>query len=273
LKILTFAFLSLVCATQPTVSSADVRVLTRAHSHNDYLQPNPLKDALSRGFISVEADIHLVGGKLLVYHKMEEGQPVVPKGTLDALYLQPLAALVEQNGGKVYPDGPSFILLIDIKTQAEPTYEVLKQTLKPYKNMLTIFAPGLVLREGAVRVILSGNRPIDTVRAEPIRMVAIDGRLNEPNQGDSSLVPLVSDDWSKIFSNWNGGGPMPEFERKRLQNYVAKVHGQKKILRFWATPENTNLWSVLYKEGVDLIQTDDLGRLQRFLLTQGFVAE
>jgi hypothetical protein len=40
--------------------------LTRAHAHNDYLHARPLFDALDHGFCSVEADVWLVDGKLLV---------------------------------------------------------------------------------------------------------------------------------------------------------------------------------------------------------------
>ena len=42
--------------------------LQRAHSHNDYEQKRPLFEALARGICSVEADIWLVNGKLLVAH-------------------------------------------------------------------------------------------------------------------------------------------------------------------------------------------------------------
>ena len=42
--------------------------LERAHSHNDYSRPRPLLDALDAGFCSVEADIFLVDGELLVAH-------------------------------------------------------------------------------------------------------------------------------------------------------------------------------------------------------------
>lgn len=40
--------------------------LERAHAHNDYEHARPLFDALERGFNSVEADVHLVDGRLLV---------------------------------------------------------------------------------------------------------------------------------------------------------------------------------------------------------------
>ena len=42
------------------------RPLWRAHAHNDYEHPRPLLDALDHRFGSVEADIYLVDGQLLV---------------------------------------------------------------------------------------------------------------------------------------------------------------------------------------------------------------
>ena len=65
-------------------------------------------DALEQGFCSVEADIHLVNGELLVAHDRDE---VKAGRTLEKLYLEPLLERVRKNGGKVYPDGPEFTLL------------------------------------------------------------------------------------------------------------------------------------------------------------------
>ena len=46
------------------------RALPAAHAHNDYLHKRPLLDALAQGFCSVEADIFLVDGALLVAHEL-----------------------------------------------------------------------------------------------------------------------------------------------------------------------------------------------------------
>src|SRR4051794_20826781 len=61
--------------------------LVHAHAHNDYEHPRPLLDALDAGFCSVEADIYLVDGKLLVAHNRKD---VRPDRTLQSLYLDPL---------------------------------------------------------------------------------------------------------------------------------------------------------------------------------------
>src|SRR6516165_11995665 len=78
--------------------------LRRAHAHNDYEHKRPLFDALDRGFCSVEADVYLIDGKLLVAHDRKD---VKPDRTLEALYLDPLRERAKANGGRVYPDGPT----------------------------------------------------------------------------------------------------------------------------------------------------------------------
>ncbi|MEE3055365.1 MAG: hypothetical protein VYB34_16660, partial [Planctomycetota bacterium] len=38
--------------------------------------------------------------------------------------------------------------------------------------------------------------------------------------------------------------------------------------RFWATPEDPAVWKTLLEAGVDLVNTDDLPGLRKFLLEQ-----
>src|SRR5580698_9582247 len=103
-------------------SRADVVPLTRAHAHNDYEHKHPLTDALAEGFCSVEADINLVDGKLLVAHSRAA---VKPNRTLQSLYLDPLRERVKQYHGRVYPDGPPVWLLIDFKNSPKEMYPIL----------------------------------------------------------------------------------------------------------------------------------------------------
>src|SRR5262245_51794473 len=70
-----------------------------AHAHNDYEHARPLLDALEQNFDSVEADVHLVDGQLLVAHDRKDARA---DRTLEKLYLDPLGERVKQNGGWVY---------------------------------------------------------------------------------------------------------------------------------------------------------------------------
>src|SRR3954451_21378479 len=54
---------------------ASVVPIASLHAHNDYQHARPLAEALANGFASVEADVCLVGGQLLVGHKVEECVP------------------------------------------------------------------------------------------------------------------------------------------------------------------------------------------------------
>ncbi|MCD6339453.1 MAG: phosphatidylinositol-specific phospholipase C/glycerophosphodiester phosphodiesterase family protein [Verrucomicrobia bacterium] len=246
----------------PSVRPVEPIPLPRAHAHNDYEHARPLLDALDCGFCSVEADVHLVDGKLLVAHDRSN---VRPDRTLEALYLKPLAERVRANGGRVHRGGPQFTLLIDFKSAAEPTYAALRPLLAKHKEMLARFTPNGT-REGAVIVILSGNRPENALAAEPIRWAAIDGRLPDLERNPpASLVPLISHSWRNVF-RWRGQGPIPPAETARLKSLVRRTHQQGRRIRFWAAPDNPAGWEVLYEAGADLINTDDLKGLRRFLL-------
>ncbi|MEU6645300.1 hypothetical protein ABZ863_22450 [Saccharomonospora sp. NPDC046836] len=104
-----------------------VRPLAQAHAHNDYEHPRPLLDALAAGFTSVESDIYLVDGQLLVGH---DPQDLTAERTLEALYLEPLRARVLATHGRVYQRPADFQLLVDIKTEANSTYAALEQRLR-----------------------------------------------------------------------------------------------------------------------------------------------
>jgi len=237
------------------------RPLTGAHAHNDYEHARPLVDALECGFCSVEADVYPVDGKLLVAH---ERKKVTAERTLEALYLAPLRRRVEENGGRVYRDGPPVTLLIDFKEDPPRTYELLRDLLKPYAPMLTVHRDGKA-QPGAVTVILTGDWPRDMVAAERERYVAGDGRPEDLDKNPpADLLPWISCSWGTLFK-WRGTGAMPETEKQALRKLAERVHGQGRKLRFWGTPDKPAFWTQLRAAGVDLISADDLEGLQKFL--------
>ena len=237
--------------------------LPSAHAHNDYWHERPLLDALDRGFTSVEADVFLVNGQLQVGHEVTE---LKPDRTLESLYLEPLSRRVRKNGGHVYPNGQRFFLLVDIKSDADATYQQLHDVLTKHADMLTRVDSGKTER-GAVTVVLSGNRPVEAVSNASIRYVGLDGRLGDlSSEAPADLMPMISDSWSTHFT-WRGKGPIPPTERTKLREIVRKAHAAGRVVRFWATPENEAVWRELRLAGVDLIGSDQLGRLARFLST------
>ena len=235
--------------------------LTRAHAHNDYLHNRPLLDALDEGFSSVEADIYLVDGELLVAHDRKDCDPA---RTLRRLYLDPLHDRARRNGGHIHPGAENFILLIDIKSEAEPTYRALNQQLAEYPEVFSSVTDGQVAAK-AVQAIVSGNRPQQLIAADSPRFVGIDGRLTDLDSGlHSHLLPLISDNWQLHF-HWRGEGSIPPAELQKLNDIVATTHAKQRKLRFWATPDNPAVWKVLNDADVDLINTDNLSGLRKFL--------
>src|SRR5882724_5213602 len=132
---LAFATCALSCGVALAEAPATQPVpLVHVHAHNDYEHARPLLDALDHGFCSVEADIHLVGERLLVAHDIKA---VREDRTLQSLYLEPLRQRAKANDGRVYRGGPVVVLLIDVKTPFAATYPVLKEVLRAYADVLT----------------------------------------------------------------------------------------------------------------------------------------
>ena len=237
--------------------------LDRAHAHNDYEHQRPLFDALDRGFGSVEADIYLVNGALLVAHERDS---VSADRTLEGLYLAPLRAWIASHGGSVYVGRPPLTLLIDVKSNAASPWAALEPLLRQYDDVITSWHGDSVMTRPIVAVI-SGERPLVTLPAEHDRGAALDGRLGDltaAHPSPATVMPLVSDDWKEI-TKWRGQGDPPKSARQRVAQAVARAHAQGRRLRFWNTPDLPVVWRLLSESGVDLIGADDLDALRRFL--------
>ena len=167
----------------------------------------------------------------------------------------------------MHPGAPPLLLLIDVKSDAEATYERLGKVLREYADILTI-AAGEAIVPGAVTAVLSGERPRTALLETPIRFVAYDGRLADLEGAGADLpvsfMPLVSQNWSAV-SSWDGTGPEPPDLRATLTKWADAAHSQGRRLRFWGTPEGPAVWKALLESGVDLINTDDLPGLGAFL--------
>lgn len=245
-----------------SVAQLPASPLRQAHAHNDYLHERPLLDAVQNRFASVEADIFLVDGELLVAHAFWE---LDKNRTLQKLYLDPLKELIQANEGTVFKEATAeFTLLIDIKNKGAETYQTLHRVLGNYPQLVSHVKDGTLHRK-AVRVIISGDRAIDVIRRTSPRLAGIDGRLTDLDTTlPNDLMPLISDNWRNHFK-WRGKGPIPKLEKAKLNSLVSKAHATGRRIRFWATPDTKDVWTVLQEAGVDLINTDDLDGLKSHL--------
>jgi len=245
--------------------SAQVIPLPLAHSHNDYNRKNPLKDALANGFTSVEADVLYIYGKLYVGHNMPNKKRHQLK-TLTKQYLKPLYKRFKANDGEIYKGYKGdFYLWVDIKFEAGRSYNALRERLYPFREMLTYYENGK-LHQGKVTVILSGDRPFRQLLFDDLQLMTLDGRPSDLGKNYSTtLMPFISEHAGKIcqVTNYEEVGAV---EIRRIYEFAAKAKAQGKKVRLWATPENEELWEELVKAKVGLINTDDLGRLRRYLM-------
>jgi len=160
-------------------------------------------------------------------------------------------------------------LLIDIKSDGPTTYAAIHRALRKYRSITTVFVGGRTI-ERAVTPVISGNRPLELMKAQKVRYAGYDGRLADlGSKLPASLMPLVSDNWTKHFT-WTGVGPFPAAEQAKLRTIVTTAHRAGYRVRFWATPDvpgapREAVWSALVAAGVDHLNTDDLHGLEYFL--------
>ncbi|NND31044.1 MAG: hypothetical protein HKN76_00545 [Saprospiraceae bacterium] len=235
------------------------------HAHNDYLHENPLQDALEHGFISVEADILMGNGELYVGHDRIDlrNKPLM---NFQATYLEPLYQRFRSMNGSLYPGyGGKFYLWIDIKYQGGDVFMILKEMIQPYREMLYSANEN---ERGKVMILISGDRPVDMLLADSSGYFHIDGRPADLQKNISSTsMPFISEHFNKIC-RLNANDSLDKEELGKLNNFVSQCRMQQKKVRLWATPENEILWSQLLQAKVDLINTDSLSKLSRFILKQ-----
>ncbi|WP_181409898.1 phosphatidylinositol-specific phospholipase C/glycerophosphodiester phosphodiesterase family protein [Martelella alba] len=271
LRLFTALFISLFLGF-PALA---VTPLDHAHAHNDYWHERPLFDALDHGFMSIEADIMLRDGRLLVGHTASE---LSDERTLQALYLDPLQALIRDQGGKVYPgqDQP-LILLVDLKQDGPDTYRALEKLLPAYADMLTSYRDGVVT-PGAVTLVLTGSSAWQVLRMEKERYAFTDASYVELNLNmPPEAMVMLSQKWTQI-THWKGEGPLNENEDRFIRKIIAKGHERGAKVRFYATPDEPGpgrdaVWTYLLDAGVDLINTDDLDGLSDFFAARAASAE
>jgi len=229
-----------------------------AHSHNDYQQTEPFFLAYCHHFGSIEADIWNVHGDLFVAH--EKGK-ITPERSLDVLYINPIVELFRQNGGKAWVDrSGSFQLLIEIKSEVEPTLSLLIKKLKKYPQ---VFDPKV--NRNAVKVVITGHRPTPTQFVNYPDFIKFDGDLTlKYSNQERKRLALYSEDLG-LFTSWKGEGNIPEKEQNRLKIIIDSVHSQNCKIRFWDAPDTPFAWQTLMNLKVDYINTDHIQKLDKFL--------
>lgn len=219
------------------------------HAHNDYKQPFPFWQAYQHGYGSIEVDIFLHNNQLLVAH--EESELDTSK-TLEKLYLHPLLQCIRKEQYK-----RNLILLIDLKTDAEPTLQVLITLLQHYPE---------IIQQENIQLTITGNQPAPSSFLEYPSYIWFDANPETvyPTKVQSRLA-IMSANFKK-YSKWNGKGVLTKEELSRFDSVIAKaaITTSKKI-RFWNAPDIPNAWYQLMKLKVGFINTDRIVEAATFM--------
>jgi hypothetical protein len=249
------------------------------HSHNDYWRQRPLYSALGSGCISVEADIWLVNNDLLVGHSFEE---LDRKKTLQTMYIDPLTQILERMNAPSsispektqakYPKGvfyqepkQSLTLLIDFKTTGQDLWPHVLEQLSPLRDRgwLTSWN-GETRTMRPVTVVGTGNTPFEMLTSNTTYrdiffdapLEALDDKYNPTNSfyASSSLSRAVGPLFQFALSD-----PQTKLVGKQVRQ--ARDHGL--VPRYWGTPRwprglRDEIWGLLLKEGVGVLNVDDL---------------
>ena len=187
------------------------------------------------------------------------------KKNIQQLYLDPIKKVIEQNGGNVYKGFVTpVIFMIDFKTGSSETYNRLKEILKNYESMITVYKGDSVIHQHAINILITGNSPLNPVLKEDSSVVTIDGNINDMNNtAVDKATTRYSSAWENYFS-WTGNGIISATEKAKLDSLVAKAHEKKKQIRFYHIPDKPNVWRTLLDAKVDWINTNKLNAYRMF---------
>lgn len=279
--------------------NSTVALLTRdkevlsVHSHNDYWRPKPVFDAFSHGCTSIESDIWLEDGELLVGHN---DLFLDKQYTVERLYLDVLRDLLDEvncvtskdgrKGGFFYddPHSPTF-LYVDIKTEAVDTYKkfmkkVIKSKLLEKGYLTTFDFSKEKLEWGPLTLVITGNAPVLFMQREPMddpfnvnkRFAFADAQLDNIEAFDTENLSVVaSGSLRQIIQTEKpvSFGGMNQTQTERLVSALDKAHSLGLKARVWDTPNwpktvRNTVWEQLLKAGVDYLNVDDLDDVASF---------
>ncbi|KAI3343763.1 hypothetical protein F4824DRAFT_20322 [Ustulina deusta] len=237
---------------------------TPCHSHNDYDQNVPVFAALSAGCISMEADVWLFSGDVIIGHIL----PTLGR-TFRGQYVNALKAIIDHNGGSVYKSRPgqTLVLLVDFKTSDTGTLDAVVTALDPLRQAgyLSRLESGVFVKK-AVTVVASGSAPFDRISTGdgvPDRDIFYDANLGALGGADytSQNSYVASADFQDVVGAASTA-TLTTAQMNTITSQVSQAHAKGLVARYWNLP-GEYLWEPLEALGVDLLNADNLSNTAR----------
>lgn len=208
----------------------------------DYLNPRPFTAALHGGAWSVEVDVVAKNG---VLYLADSHAHIDTEKTLQKLYIETASRLGQRKRSQM------FHLLINIKDDFEQVYPILNKMVKPYVQSLNY----------KMQLVLAGNIPAPINWAKYPGYFLFEGDLDAAYDKKSlEKVLMLRADYKQLAQ----GIEASQLQAK-LEDAVKKSSGLGKPLRVINVGDNEESWEELRTSGVDVLNTERLADLVKFL--------
>ncbi|KAF7160823.1 hypothetical protein CNMCM5623_006417 [Aspergillus felis] len=264
----------------PTTIIGEMCLSTPVRQHFDYLWL--LSDRV-KVFQTDASQRKQMSGCTTVGH---DTSSLTEERTLESLYINPiLDVLKRQNPRSRFVTSPTnngvfdtsvsqtLYLFIDVKTAGHETFKAAIDALEPLRELgyLTTLKDNKTITNGPITVIGTGNTPYGMVAPVANRDYFFDAHLeslNEPeNAGITDLIsPIASTSFADAIgtvSQSDSEAILTEKQLSTLRSQIATAKERGIGARYWETPSypirtRNSVWRTLLKEGVALLNADDL---------------
>lgn len=279
----------------PTDFTRDVTPIP-CHSHNDYWRKRPLYDAIHYGCTGVEADVWTFPDdpELYVGHSTSA---LTKNRTFTAMYVNPIADILDKMNNQsdfetgdhkprgVFDEDPdqSLILLVDFKHDGRKIFDMVYEQLQRLRDSdYLTYWNGEEVVSRPVTVVGTGDTPFDMVIANTTyRSIFFDAPLSqlaanadEMQKGQGSIGVTAEDKFdssNSYYASINfraalGSRFWHRFSFAQLQTLRSQIKGAQQAglkARYWGAPswpisERNAIWTILWEEGVGMLNVDDL---------------
>ncbi|KAF3402010.1 Altered inheritance of mitochondria protein 6 [Penicillium rolfsii] len=187
----------------------------------------------------------------------------------------------------------SLVLLIDFKTSPELLWPLLMENLQPLrqKGYLTHFN-GTTLIQRPITVVATGSAPFHRIQAsttyrdifydaplDKLTIIPLEHELEPEFQSTTNYTADTESSFTKYNSyyasvNFHASigslplGRLSQDQLAKIRDQIAAAHARGLKVRYWGTPGwpvglRNYVWRVLVREGVDMLNVDDLRAASR----------